>query len=106
MRSMIPEASLKIFRAAALSPAAIALLTLLIALVRAERRLALCLRRFSAWRAALRAPFVFAMRNPERKGAIVRSEERRVGKEWRVRWAGCRERNEKRKGRRTGNKTK
>src|SRR5438270_4762517 len=32
MRSMIPEASLKIFRAAALSPAAIALVTLLIAL--------------------------------------------------------------------------
>src|SRR6267143_3063412 len=71
MRSMIPEASLKVFRAAALSPAAIALVTLLMALVSAERRLALCLRRFSAWRAALRAPFVFAMRNPERKGAIV-----------------------------------
>src|SRR5712691_758546 len=71
MRSMIPEASLKVFRAAALSPAAIALVTLLIALVSAERRLALCLRRFSAWRAALRAPLVFAMRNPERKGAIV-----------------------------------
>ncbi len=68
---MIPEASLKIFRAPALSPAAIALVTLLIALVRAERRLALCLRRFSACRAALRAPLVFAMRNPERKGAIV-----------------------------------
>src|SRR2546425_60304 len=58
MRSMIPVASLKVFRAAALSPAAIALVTLLIALVNAERRLALCLRRFSAWRAALRAPFV------------------------------------------------
>ncbi len=71
MRSMIPEASLKIFRAAALSPAAIALPTLLIALVSAERRLALCLRRFSAWRAALRAPFVFAISIPERKGAIV-----------------------------------
>src|SRR5213596_2734815 len=71
MRSMIPEASLKVFRAAALSPAAIALVTLLIALVRAERRLALCLRRFSAWRAALRAALVFALRDPERKGAIV-----------------------------------
>src|SRR2546427_423910 len=71
MRSMIPVASLKVFRAAALSPAAIALVTLLIALVNAERRLALCLRRFSAWRAALRAPFVFAMSIPERKGAIV-----------------------------------
>src|SRR6266852_6806213 len=71
MRSMVPEASLKVFRAAALSLAAIALVTLLIALVSAERRLALCLRRFSAWRAALRAPLVFAMRNPERKGAIV-----------------------------------
>src|SRR2546426_1422859 len=38
MRSMIPVASLKVFRAAALSPAAIALVTLLIALVNAERR--------------------------------------------------------------------
>src|SRR3989441_5883540 len=66
MRSMIPVASLKVFRAAALSPAAIALVTLLIALVNAERRLALCLRRFSAWRAALRAPFVFAMSIPEK----------------------------------------
>src|SRR6267378_1195170 len=78
MRSIIPEALLKIFRAPALSPAAIAVVTLLIALVRAERRLALCLRRFSAWRAALRAPFVFAMRNPERKGAIVVAGPRKV----------------------------
>src|SRR5258708_4306609 len=37
IRSMIPEASLKIFRAPALSPAAIAFVTLLMALFNAER---------------------------------------------------------------------
>src|SRR5258708_4936431 len=47
MRSMMPLASLRVFRAAALSPAWIARVTLLIALVSAERRLALCLRRVS-----------------------------------------------------------
>src|SRR5256712_12583020 len=47
MRSMIPDAWLKIFPAAVFSPAALDLATLLVALVTGARRLAVCLRRFS-----------------------------------------------------------
>jgi hypothetical protein len=43
------------------------LVTLFTALESAERRPALCLRRLSACRAALRAPFVFAMSISEKR---------------------------------------
>src|SRR5258708_14821989 len=69
MRSMIPAASLKTFRAPAFSPAPIALVTLLIALVNADRRLASCFRRFSPCLPAFPAPFASPTSLSPRKAA-------------------------------------
>src|SRR3954464_4235353 len=57
-----------ISRAAVLSPASIAFLTRLIALRNSERWLALCTRRFSLWRAALRADAILAILTPRTGG--------------------------------------
>src|SRR5262245_32776921 len=74
IRSRALDASPRSRVAPALSPASIALRTLRMALRNAERRAALCWRRFSDWRARLRACAVLAMR-----GAGVAEKARIVG---------------------------